>query len=385
MAAARHPAKIIREKRARDEETADASAIKKQKTTPLFSLPEQPRALMSANALTPSKVKIPIYYIVVAKAEQEIPDAMIMDLRRLAKEAVTAGTPIPLVEEKYDPFLHALKTNLAAFQKDIAKKSYLDQKELGAKLLSANKAGLFYRTAKDEVRREDTAKRCAGKAFWFFEHTITVEPNSKLLRADSADNDKSKILAESWTIKFDADKRMYQHYLLKTMRRAVKGLVALYGFRLFSEFTTQQLETLAQAMFDRNPLIHAMSMYAKLADTVDFIGIYAKADEENEESFRKVWRDIIRWRFIRTVDLIWTHILNVDPAVAGNYKALGIKKFQDMIKHPEHRDIMGALTNDDVPVHEAVLWYSKKASSYFDLQMKEDSESEEEDEAANDA
>ena len=156
---------------------------------------------------------------------------------------------------------------------------------------------------------------------------------------------------------------------------------------MFSKFTQTQLKKLLENIFDSNPLLHAMAMLAKMADTFNFTGIYRDAIHDPVEQERRLaWRKSFRLRWVSVVLLIWKYKLNVDPDYEVEAEKLLFKKFKNLCYTKEHREIFEGKVEsvEMVPIHDIAHLYGNKIKSPFDLKLEGWPEAELDEEASDD-
>jgi hypothetical protein len=131
-----------------------------------------------------------------------------------------------------------------------------------------------------------------------------------------------------WQRTYGSWRRGYQHHIFQVMSAGTEGMVAAYGFELFTKLGDAGIRDILGSMYDAAPLAHSMAMFVGLADTMDLVGIHRVASHSStEEARRNTYQSSIRFRFIECCMLIWTYMINVDPSLGSRYcQLLGTRR-----------------------------------------------------------
>lgn len=68
-----------------------------------------------------------------------------------------------------------------------------------------------------------------------------------------------------------------QNYAFQVFRNGLQGMVSIYNYDKLADLDEEQFGALVGAIFDEDPLLHALAMYVPVAAAVDFVGIYTDA------------------------------------------------------------------------------------------------------------
>ena len=140
-----------------------------------------------------------------------------------------------------------------------------------------------HRAANGETQHEDNTKRSAANPSFYLAHKISISHHDHLLRADQQKSETRDSTGSPSPVSGNV-----VGSATSCLRVSMQGLVAWYGLELFNSSSRAGIIYILGDVFDRAPLPHASGMFAKLADTTAFAGIYRKlndgwrsADERN--------------------------------------------------------------------------------------------------------
>ena len=173
-----------------------------------------------------------------------------------------------------------------------------------AKLTTSRTTNVFRRTTAIPVEQSNESKVTSFRAKLVYFHILTVSAShvAKLTRQD--DVNAVSFATELTNKKANEIGSHAQHYIFQVIRNGMRGMMSLFGFNNLANSSEVELKALLSALYELNPLLHTLSVFAPVADAVDFIGILTDATYpgcEQEQEKRIKWRAIAKDRVSRVV------------------------------------------------------------------------------------
>ena len=316
---------------------------------------------------------VPTVTIVFADGEDPPKDKQLRKLRERALRSLAGERPtptIPILPIESSPFLHTLKVSVEEFQEELEERELHLRGDEDHDLLRVADAGYYNRDSDEQQQHEDDTRRSAAKCSYFNAHSLPNEHLPRLMRKGQKQVSDHKArwqqVLKSWA-------RVAQHYVFAIIKKGMLGLIAIYTYEIFVQFSEDQIRAIVRGTFRQGPVEHAMAMWAKLADTLDVTGIYRIAQHSPaEERRRKSYRDSIEYRFVEICVLVWKYLINVDPTMVDKYKHVAFKTWKKMTARDKvYKGIMKQLDGvGDVPVQRTTDQGQNLTESLFHLKSE---------------
>ena len=296
---------------------------------------------------------------------REISNDEMQNIRDMARE-MAAHPELALPVGDFFPFFYYLEVDLAKCTAMI--KMHRRNTNYNRDLLTVK--SLFDRTAADENLNEAKTKKFLGKSCYFWKHGIYLGHIERIVRQ----TDNPSTTAHAYTQKtLGEDASKIQNYIFGVFRAGMRAIAALYGFNTLAGFSEANLENLVGAIFDRDPLMHALATFAHISDAVDFVGIYTDAthpDSQHQQQQRVRWRQTIKYRFVQGCLLVWKYQINIDPAKFDSYSKKAYEKWQEMdFMDTTLAGMLSYLSLEEVPILGSTTLWNRRYPNFFKLQL----------------